>query len=122
MSNKSMEVKHTPTPWTQVKLHPATILGKGQIGNESFSIQGDSFSRICNSKEVERLMEANAAHIVKAVNEYEALCAVVEAAQLIEGCSEIRPNETPGCYKRRILEPMIDALVALSTLRKEQGV
>lgn len=52
-----------------------------------------------------------------AFNEHAALNAVAEAARLIEGCSEIRPNETPGGYKRRILEPVMEALKNLQSIR-----
>lgn len=55
----------------------------------------------------------------KLISEYAALNAVAEAARLIEGCSEIRPNETPGGYKRRILEPVMDALKNLQSIRNQ---
>lgn len=55
--------------------------------------------------------------IRKSFAEHDALNAVAEAARLIEGCSEIRPNETPGGYKRRILEPVMEALKNLQSIR-----
>lgn len=57
------------------------------------------------------------AAIIQHANDQAALEAVAEAAKLIDGCSEIRPNETPGGYKARILEPMKDALENLAAVR-----
>lgn len=69
---------HTPPPWRQVTLHPNHILGAGQRGDQSFSIEPDLVFASRHPREGSVLANANAAFIVRAVNSHDELAALVE--------------------------------------------
>lgn len=73
-------MKHTPTPWINVLIHPTTILGKGQMGNQCVEIRANNgLGRVV----INDLAAANARHIVACVN----------------ACANINPAAIQGAVK-----------------------
>lgn len=77
---ETVKATHTQTPWIQVGLHPATILGAGQKGNESFKLIPDHYAASIHPQECQARIEANAELIVRAVNSHAAMVEVLNKA------------------------------------------
>ena len=71
---------------------------------------GRNFNSFAKTEIKAAITEATAA-LVAERDQLKQRCEELEkAVQQAEGCSEIRPNETPGGYKRRLLEPLFQAM------------
>lgn len=121
-----MEVTHTPTPWHVIKGGNFTSIGgsdfelivrrTGYLGHAVCDL-GDWDGEKHNHKAPHVL--ANAAHIVKCVNEYQALCEVLEFAKHGGNCRlrDAFANDETKCSCG-----LDTALATLAALRKGEKV
>lgn len=73
------KTKHTPLPWKQVGIEPATILGKDNRGDQMFTIVADSYFKKHSPEEARLFEEATAEFIVHIGNSHSQLVEALKA-------------------------------------------
>ncbi len=118
MNAQTKAMEATPRPWLQTNIHPECILGKGQLSRDSFCIVSNSL----DTEYGRAKSRANAALIVEAVNLFDALQAVAEAAGMMLDRMKSEESRFPKLEKenrQRFINRMEKSLSQLAAIRKE---